>query len=390
MIQKEKLSQKGGGIIIMLGMLIAIIALCLFVFEIPGFWAQLLAIIASAFLGAGATSWMTSRLLDRQQAAEEEKEKNIQIHQSKIASYTNFIGQMYSILNKESIVSEDISNLRLAIFKDLVFYIEPETMVSITDVLKDVEKEKIIENGDELVKRFSIITKALRHELFDYESDKLNNSLERMWQSLDPEKYFLQTEQSIKDNNLMIDHTTEAKDVEQLSSIIQYDQAWHFAMWGDQQLEAIGEGTINELSLIEYEEDWRTNLIKQVQANDVVFLFRRGGYGYIGAFRPLGWRVFDYDYDENNNPTCKETIHMFGQEERVITEQSLLENDMKTYDIYNGIENNADVCANLIVKPLFYIGKEAGTNPGGTYRRTISRYDAGYAASLMEWFSQNA
>ncbi|MBR1466419.1 MAG: hypothetical protein IJ607_08670 [Bacteroidaceae bacterium] len=38
-------------------------------------------------------------------------------------------------------------------------------------------------------------------------------------------------------------------------------QAWHFAMFSDIQLEKLKEG-INELSLVEYGEEWRTNQVK--------------------------------------------------------------------------------------------------------------------------------
>ena len=46
-----------------IGFVAAILAICFFVFHIPDFWPQLLAIIASAFLGAGATAWITKSLL---------------------------------------------------------------------------------------------------------------------------------------------------------------------------------------------------------------------------------------------------------------------------------------------------------------------------------------
>ena len=57
------------------------------------------------------------------------------------------------------------------------------------------------------------------------------------------------------------------------------------------------------------------------------------------------------------------------------------------YDIYNGRDDSADLCSNLIVEPIAYVPDGVG-NPGGVYRRTISRYDAGYAATLLEWFKK--
>ena len=150
-------------------------------------------------------------------------------------------------------------------------------------------------------------------------------------------------------------------------------------MLSDEQIKALDEG-INELSLIEYEEEWRTNLVKQVEKDDIVFLFRRGGDGYVGAFRPKGWRIFEYNDDEK----LYETIHLFGKENDVIVkEEALVKADVDKYDIYRGIKDSADYCSNLMVEPIIYIPEGVG-NPNPVYRRTISRYDAGYAVTLMK------
>ena len=50
------------------------LAICLYVFHIPAFYPQILAIIASACLGAGVTAWITKSLLASQKESEEEKE----------------------------------------------------------------------------------------------------------------------------------------------------------------------------------------------------------------------------------------------------------------------------------------------------------------------------
>ena len=74
-----------------IGIPAALLAIFFFVFHIPEFWAQLLAIIASAFLGAGATAWLTNTLLSNQQESEETKEKNIKVFENKIQVYSEFI-----------------------------------------------------------------------------------------------------------------------------------------------------------------------------------------------------------------------------------------------------------------------------------------------------------
>ena len=59
--------------------------------------------------------------------------------------------------------------------------------------------------------------------------------------------------------------------------------------------------------------------------------------------------------------------------------------DIKIYDIYNSKEDGATTCANIIVEPIAFVENGVG-NPGGVYRRTISRYDSHYAWLLMERF----
>lgn len=186
-------------------------------------------------------------------------------------------------------------------------------------------------------------------------------------------------------NQTVINESEEKCEEDSKSHNKQFNQAWHFAMWDERQFDAL-DNEVNELSLIEYGESWRTNLLKQVGENDMVFLFRRGGYGYVGAFEPLGYRIFEYEGDQ-----LKETIHYYNETEtrKNETRKNITKDDedVKNYDIYGGLEDGADICANLIVKPISY-NKAGIRNPGGVYRRTISRYDAGYAATLLEWFKK--
>ena len=88
------------------------------------------------------------------------------------------------------------------------------------------------------------------------------------------------------------------------------EQSWHFIMWSDEQLVKLKDG-FKELSLVEYEGIiWRTNLVKQVGEGDIIMLFRRGGFGYVGAYKAIGWRVF---YFEEN----REEVQIFGKEKHV-------------------------------------------------------------------------
>ena len=159
---------------------------------------------------------------------------------------------------------------------------------------------------------------------------------------------------------------------------------WHFAMWGaEEQIKSLQDGTY-ELNLVEYGEEWRTNLIKQVRKDDLIFLFRSGGTGYMGVYRALGWRIFEF----GDNDYCKETLSMFGESQIVIdskTDNVQLERDLQRSDIYESREDGATLCSSIIVEPLAF-SLNGIENPGGVYRRTISRYDHGYGIKQLERF----
>lgn len=375
------------------------LAICLYVFHIPAFYPQILAIIASACLGAGVTAWITKSLLASQKKSEEDKEKNIKIYENKIAVYSEFISKLWKTMADGYLNEDELRDIRSEVFNKLIFYLGIDDIKKLSDEIiriKDLqpklsEDKEGIDSKDSglLVKAYSEITNLLRNDIkkgLDG-NDAINNAaneLSVLWKKfgIQPVEKLALDMVTSQDNNVIrpTASTTEENNEMPLQDTLNkkgFVQAWHFAMLGDKQLDAIGEGKINELSLIEYEEEWRTNLLKQVSENDIVFLFRRGGYGYVGAFKPLGWRIFDYKEQ-------KETLHRFGHQEQV---ESVNDADVMKYDIYNGRDDGADLCSNLIVEPIAYTPNGVG-NPGGVYRRTISRYDAGYAATLLECFKK--
>lgn len=367
------------------GILAALLAICFFIFHIPDFWPQLLAIIASAFLGAGVTAWITNSLLDNKQKSEEEKEKNIHMYQNKLDAFSEFSKELWSKTKTDYL---DIEGVRDLLFNKVIFFISKSDIDKLIDIFSKLPPKPSNVNK---IKLFSELTEIIKSCLDNTQIDKdtkrvsfNQNDIEILWREID--KYIPKEDvPTVQIKQIETESTTQSTRVEHCEnkptaslSKINYNQAWHFAMLGDEQLDAIGLDKINELSLIEYEEEWRTNLMKQVGENDIVFLFRRGGYGYIGAFRPLGWRIFDYNEQ-------KETIHIFGQQQEQV--KPVNDDDVMKYDIYNGRDDGADLCSNLIVEPIAYVPDGVG-NPGGVYRRTISRYDAGYAATLLERFKK--
>jgi len=373
--------------LLVFGFFIAIVAICFFVFHIPDFWPQLLAIIASAFLGAGATAWITNTLLKNQQESEEAKEKNIKVFESKIQVYSEFISKMWKTLEDDEITNEEIREIRSDIFKQLIFYIDKNNLprlateiesIKSTDGVSDIMKKAKI-TGDNII-CFSTITEFLREDAYNQTGQMLNKDIHKLWSNfrLQPRDIddFSKEEIAVEETNEP--NSSIVTDECSLSSISQF---WHFAMLGaEEQIKALREG-IYELNLVEYNEEWRTNLIKQIQENDLIFLFRSGGWGYMGVYRALGWRVFEF----GDNEECKETIHIFGKQEQIVTDKDRLKKDLEKYDIYYSKGDGASLCSSIIVEPLAFARNGIG-NPGGVYRRTISRYYQEYGMKQLARF----
>lgn len=385
MEKKDKITRVYS-VLLGLGIFVAILAICFFVFHIPDFWPQLLAIIASAFLGAGATAWITNSLLKNQQESEETKEKNIKVFENKIQVYSEFISKMWKTLEDDVITDEEIRGIRLDIFNKLIFYFD--------DINKLVEKvghirssnvsEDNAKRAGDTIKYFSEITELLRVDVG--RKDKNAEDLSKLWNAFalqprdfDDEIIPERKKETVSDevtkapNPIAKQDIQTPKEPERLKQ-----QAWHFIMWSDKQLQKLKEG-FKELSLIEYGEYWRTNLVKQVGEKDYIFLFRRGHNGYVGAYKAIGWRVFYFEEK-------REEKQIFGKKTEVITGEQYL-SDIKEYDIYESNEDCATTCANIIVEPIAFVEDGVGY-PGGVYRRTISRYDPHYAGKLKEMFKE--
>lgn len=343
--------------------------------------------IVAACLGAIITMFITKMLLKNQSESEEDKEKNIKIYESKIKVYSSFISKMWNTLEDEEVTEDELRQLRSTIFNELIFYVSPDRVNALKTCVDAIflEKDKMERNesnigvlSKEYMRQYANITKILRADLNgnSTKGDTIAENAEqiqKLWTSfkIKPTEDAPQIQSNIglaKKEEVMQDCTQT-----ELYTANKYDgQFWHFNMWGYNQLRALKNGKF-ELSLVEYNgEDWRTNLIRQVKPGDIVFLFRRGGWGYIGAYRVMGHRIFDFN---GNN----EEIVLNGKTDVI---SPIPEQDIKEYDYYNSMDDGADLCSNLIVKQLAYYDNGV-SYPGGVYRRTISRYDYGYGMILL-------
>ena len=148
-----------------------------------------------------------------------------------------------------------------------------------------------------------------------------------------------------------------------------------FSIWKwENQINLFKKGEY-ELGLCEYGETWRTNMVKRVQKDDLVFLFQKDGVGFVGIFKVIGWRVFSRKDEEIREHVFRKDRED-GHVETVDNEKVKI--DVELYDIYSAISDGATSAANIIVEPLIFNYKGIG-NPASVYRKTISSYDPGYA-----------
>ena len=450
-MENNKSEVKGTGIILSIGFLFAIVAICFFIFKIPDFWPQVLAIIASAFLGAGATAWITNTLLNNKQKAEEEKERNLNLHKTKLKVYSDYVAEMYKALGDNHVTSDELKDLRIKLFSTVGFYAEGNVLEDIYLKIKDVfsnknkDKQEYEKIDDKMSLLFSGITRILQNDTKskgnpnDVKKDIKNDTIVKeepeddnkkkdivqvLWNKFQEiikvieeqeeqdrddrkkeeqkEKIYEKEKQSghDKQNKRLNDSTENSnQEIKQDSSVEdepQYleKQAWHFNAWDNEQFDQFKEPFDKlkekeiELSLVEYGEYWRTNLLKQVKGGDIIMLFRRGGYGYVGAFKAIGRRIFDFEKGEEEILYFEDPENNIPEKRDIVTNIDNFDKDARNYDIYGVREDNGvTLCSNLIVKCLAYVPEGVG-NPGGVYRRTISRYDSHYAWLLMKRFQE--
>jgi hypothetical protein len=222
-------------------------------------------------------------------------------------------------------VKEKYEKLKIKCFDQLVFFLTQEEIRQLTGVIEQIDKTKSL---DLHLKHFYKITQILQNSLRSGNKQIDALSLQNLYESFD--------------NKSKIDEKVIPSTASQVRTF------WHFNVLGEEQIKAFKDGRWF-LSLIEYGEEWRTNLLQQVKPDDVIFLFKRGGAGYIGAFQAL-------------NPPAK----IIKPEEGGYTPE-----DVKKYDIYNAVEDGATYVSCIRVEPLAYNFK--GVGYWTVRRRTIER-----------------
>lgn len=152
-----------------IGIPAAIVAIFFFVFQ-PDFWAQLLAIIASAFLGAGATAWLTNTLLSNQQESEEAKEKNIKVYEEKLRIYQEFLNCLYDVIKDGKVTNEEAIRLQFQT-SYITMHTESEQIKNIAEQVKNIVNDVKEDNNAQLMQRLFDIVKVFKKELYSNPTD---------------------------------------------------------------------------------------------------------------------------------------------------------------------------------------------------------------------------
>ena len=205
-------------------------------------------------------------------------------------------------LDIETILQNDLNGLPMDdpernLFKDIqkinkiinkiIKYFKPKGDLKQNEDLTDLKRSifsnfnKVIENTKGNTNQLQTYEDAVPKQTKDVNNDVGNKQNERG-----------NSESNVETNNVAEQNESTSDDSQRL------ENTWHFNAWGDQQFkqfkEPFDKSKEIELSLVEYGEYWRTNLLKQVGKGDIIMLFRRGGYGYVGAFKAIGRRIFAF------------------------------------------------------------------------------------------------
>jgi hypothetical protein len=299
--------------------------------------------IISAVIGVVLTAFAISIQLKQQSDAEVQKDKNIKIFEQKIRVYSEFTEKLWEMFDDGNVTDEELKELRKICFRKLVFYLNGTQIKEIA--------EQIDSMRDTSRKAAGEITHILQNSIITDENKK-SGDLIKLFNSFD-KKEFAEKEEP-EQGVIIAQNQNTIQEQQQTPTDIQY---WHFSiLYEDQQIKAF-KGNNWVLSLIEYEEDWRTNLIRQVKPNDVIFLFKRGGAGYIGAFRALDPSAKILEADNYSDAECEK------------------------YDIYGAMPDGASYASNILVEPIAYNFK--GVGYPSVPLKTISRMNNDYNINFL-------
>lgn len=355
--------------------------------------------ILAACLGAIITVIVTRLLLSKQSEIEkeqkdrEDKEKRLfEMYNAKLRVYSDFVSRMFAALSDNTVEENEVLDLRTRLFGHVSFYANGIIMTEINNELSKLnEKIERFSNADPSIiqKSFSSIAELLQKDLNkdlikDWNSD--SQSLSNLWNTFDgllDKSVFSDINES--QPSLIKEPKKIEFDIDEIKKRLNIDENvtfWHFNAFDPNIQEKRLKQPNPILSLIEYGESWRTERLQEVQPGDIIFLFYRGGPGYVGMYRAKGTQVFkNLDVTDENSDV---EVIVDGDTKDTIkhNDKTLLDND-----IYEAIADGGDYVANIIVEPL--ATKEEWGNPcGSVIRQTIARMSGDRVETLLKYFSK--
>jgi hypothetical protein len=316
--------------------------------------------------------------LKQQSDTEAQKERNQKIFEQKINVYSEFTEKMWEIVAKNQNTTNLLEDLRKICFKEFIFFLDDNQIKKISEQIADIKEDKAPPKAASEITK--ILQDNLQQEIFvKNENKNAHNPLVELYASFNEESsedntaYKKNIQTSASEENIQVSasekniqvstseeniqtsrseeniHTSASEENIQASTSsdggLERITYWHFNMWDKEQIEAFKHDNW-VLALTEYGENWRTNLVKQVRHNDVIFLFKRGGTGYIGAFRA------------KESPYKILIAKEFINEKEELIDEEYEKN--KEFDIYHGIWDGATLASNLLVEPIAYNFKGVG------------------------------
>jgi hypothetical protein len=316
--------------------------------------------ISGALLEAVITALITYFLLSGQTSQEKERDKDVRIFEEKVTVYSEFSEKLWGMITDDNEVSnEELIELRKLCFSKLVFYLNDNQIKSISQEITEIGKistgsigkiaritqilQENLQNGSNSFNSKSQVSMTLRKESTNNNQIVTRQELlTTLFTAFNREETILKDE---RDEEISLKEDLIVFGCEDTQPI----QYWHFNLLGNEQLKSFEDNNW-VLNLIEYGSDkFRTNLVKQVKPNDVIFLFRRGGYGYIGAFKALDppYKILEFSSNISSNE------------------------EFEKYDIYKSFNDGAKLSSNLLVKPIAF--NPLGVGAWSIRRRTIER-----------------
>lgn len=346
-----------------------VIATILNLFGLLQSYQQFVAVL----LSAAATYVIVVITISRQSSQQESRDKNIRIYQKKLEVYSKFNALLWSVDDKS-----DFDKVKDMCMQELIFVISENKIQKLTEALKSIKDN--FENEDKVKESYSIITAILRADLKGEDNNSVEKGHDKILKVFNAINHNEDNEtQGAEENSVHVESKYELKCPEIRQIWNDYEasniQCWHFNAFDVNIQNDALKGGNGFLSLIEYGEDWRTERLKQVRSGDVVFLFNRGGSGYVGLYRATDTIVLRMD---NGN------IYMSldGGEEKIISLE-----EANQYDIYYAIGDGATLVSDIKVEAI--MTRDHSWNPIGTMRQTIVRPNADNVWELLKYFDSD-